>query len=104
MEDGRGKIVANTGDVDDAAVVRVEFYGLARERAGVASIELRGHRLEGILRSVEIAFPGLDGLWEGILDNRASFRLSLDGERFLTTDRAMRPGETLLILSADAGG
>ncbi len=89
--------------------VRVEFYGIARQRAGVDRLEVAladgEATLTIILRQIGETFPGfgkhcLDG---GCL--HPSLAANLDGERFVTDpETIVRDGQSLLILSADAGG
>ncbi len=104
MDDVRGRIVANGLEADDAPLVRVEFFGLARERAGVATCELRARRLAELLGEIERTFPRLDGQLASVVCGGSPFRVSLNGERFLSADEALPPGAKILILSGDAGG
>ena len=89
--------------------IRVEFFGIARQRAGVAELTLALPRTEIALADVlgELAahVPALGGEW--IADGRlhASLTANLDGLRFVTDPATIiRDGQSLLILSADAGG
>jgi molybdopterin converting factor small subunit len=104
MKDGRGKIVANARGADDAPRVRIEFFGLARERAGVSGCEVAAKRLTDALRAIERAFPRFQNLLTSVLAPSSVFRVSLDGERFLIADEVLLPGAKLLVLSGDAGG
>jgi molybdopterin converting factor small subunit len=90
-------------------IIQVEFYGIPRHRAGVATaiIEVAGAtvRLNDVFRQLSDRFPDLardcfdqDGLRDGYAAN-------VDGERFVTdTSTLLADGSCLLILSADAGG
>ncbi len=85
-------------------VVRVELFGIPRRRAGVAFADARGSRLRDVLADLADRFPGLetcidrDRLLPGYIAN-------LNGDRFISDpDTALSPGDSLLILSADAGG
>lgn len=99
----REKIVANACETGAASLIRVEFFGLARERAGIANWEVPACRLMELLHQIECAFPNFQGLLTS--DGTASpFRISLNGERFVTTDEKLQPGEKVLILGAEAGG
>ena len=85
--------------------VRVEFYGIVRQRAGVAAAEAEGATLGELLAEVSRQFPQVA---ESCLDGsrlRTGYLASLNGIRF-TTDPAesLSHGDTVLILSADAGG
>jgi molybdopterin converting factor small subunit len=89
--------------------IRVEFFGIARQRAGVAELTLALPRTEAELGEVlgELAarVPDLGGEW--IADGRlhASLTANLDGLRFISDPATViRDGQSLLILSADAGG
>jgi len=89
--------------------VRVEFYGMARQRAGRGQIELelpgRSTHLGAVLEAVAAALPDLAGEW--IADGRlhATLAANLDGERFVSDPRTSVSEENcVLILSADAGG
>lgn len=88
--------------------IRVEFFGIARQRAGTSSIELetRGPLSLGqALQLVAERLPefGRECLVEGRLLSALS--ANVDGARFVS-DPAMllESGQSLLILSADAGG
>ena len=90
--------------------IRVEFFGIARARAGVSSAELpligNETTLVELLRLVGDATPAL-GDNELIVNGRlhASLTANLDGQRFVSDPATpIRDGQCLLILSADAGG
>jgi molybdopterin converting factor small subunit len=85
--------------------VQVEFYGIPRERAGVASATVAATRLGDALRQLVAEFPKLDGccirgerLCHGHVAN-------LNGDCFLDDpDTELSGGDQLLILSGDIGG
>jgi molybdopterin converting factor small subunit len=82
----------------------VEFFGIPRQRAGVAETSLVAADVAELLAEMETRFPRLAPLRE---EGRLSphYVLSLDGLRFLTSlDERLTPGSRLLLLSADAGG
>jgi molybdopterin converting factor small subunit len=90
--------------------IRVEFFGIARARAGISSAEVpaqaSGATLAEVLRLVGDAAPAL-GDNELIVNGRlhASLAANLDGQRFISDPATpIRDGQCLLILSADAGG
>jgi len=86
-------------------VVVVEFYGMARARAGRAELSLPAESARAALRAVTRACPVLGDLWAADGKLSRHYLLSLDGERFLTDlDEPLPPGARLLLLSADAGG
>jgi hypothetical protein len=83
----------------------VEFYGIPRQRAGRAELALPAATVSELLQRVEQACPGLTDLRQG--DGRLSlhYLLSINGQQFVTDpQQPLRPGERLLLLSADAGG
>ena len=89
--------------------LRVEFYGIARQRAGVAraEIDLPGENatLEAAFAELSAVYPGLrtECIAEGRL--RSGFSANLGGERFVSDPATLlSAGDCLLILSADAGG
>jgi molybdopterin converting factor small subunit len=85
--------------------ITVEFYGVPRERAGVKTVTAAGDSLGELLLDVGNQFPQLAAvcLERGRL--RPGFAANLNGERFVSDpDTPLGPGDTLLILSADAGG
>ncbi|MEZ6072710.1 MAG: hypothetical protein R3C10_21215 [Pirellulales bacterium] len=85
--------------------VSVEFFGIPRQRAGVATTTVGATRLGDALRQLAAEFPALDGccirgerLCHGHVAN-------LNGDRFLDDpDAVLRGGDQLLILSGDVGG
>ena len=89
--------------------VRVEFYGMVRQRAGTSHCELDTADgplcLSQILRQLEQQYPALVGdcLQDGRL--RTGYIANLDGREFVRDPTTpVRPGQAVLILSADAGG
>jgi hypothetical protein len=85
--------------------VTVEFYGIPRLRAGRPELAVRATTVAEALVAVEQACPGLAGLVQSEGRLAPHYLLSLDGRRFVTDARQpLRPGERLLLLSADAGG
>jgi molybdopterin converting factor small subunit len=87
--------------------IRVEFYGLARQRAGVPALELdlKGQTLGGVLAELAAQLPvfGRECIAGGQLTDALS--ANLDGQRFISDPKTpVRDGQSLLILSADAGG
>ena len=91
--------------MDDRGLVTVEFFGIPRQRAGRAELTARAGTVAELLQSVEQSCPGLNGLRQA--DGRLSphYLLSVDGQRFVTDlHEGLRPGDRLLLLSADAGG
>ena len=82
----------------------VEFLGVARERAGVAELEVQADSLGGLLITLAARCPGLSEL---ITRDRLhpSIAANLNGDRFVSDPHtALVEHDRLLILSADAGG
>jgi molybdopterin converting factor small subunit len=86
-------------------VVTVEFYGVPRHRAGRAELAVAARTIGELLEAVEKACPGLAGLRRPDGRLAAHYLLSIDGREFVTDVRQqLRPGDRVLLLSADAGG
>jgi len=85
--------------------ITVEFFGIARQRAGVAALQVEAASLRQALRELDAKCPALHGVcWDsnGLLPGYIANR---GGERFVSDlDTPLAPGESLLILSTDAGG
>jgi molybdopterin converting factor small subunit len=84
--------------------VHVELLGVPRERAGVAELELTADTLGQLLVALVARFPSLDQLItaDGL---QPSVVANLNGDRFVRDPRTrLRKGDSVLILSADAGG
>jgi hypothetical protein len=83
----------------------VEFFGIPRQRAGRAAINVEGATAAEALAAVERACPHLAGLLRANGKLSPHYLLSIGGQRFVhDLGEALRPGERLLLLSADAGG
>jgi molybdopterin converting factor small subunit len=82
--------------------VRVEFFGIPRERAGVAELEIQAETLGDLFVTLATRFPSLGELAQS---GRSPFLANLNGNRFVS-DPGTRLSETdcVLILSAEAGG
>jgi molybdopterin converting factor small subunit len=90
--------------VDGAGLVTVELFGIPRQRAGRAELQVATGTVTEVLAALVQTCPGLAGVvWEGRLSPH--YLLSLDGGQFLSDPATvLRPGDRLLLLSADAGG
>lgn len=89
--------------------IRVEFFGIARQRAGVSELSLDLCRDSAPLADVlsEVAARVRRFADEFVVDGRlhGSLTANLDGDRFIQDPATViRDGQSLLILSADAGG
>ncbi|MGD9856627.1 MAG: MoaD/ThiS family protein [Planctomycetaceae bacterium] len=85
--------------------VTVEFFGIARQRAGVAAIEVDAGNLgEAFDRLAQRLPHWADAcLAEGHL--RPAFLANLNARTFvLNRSQPLREGDRLLILAADVGG
>lgn len=85
--------------------VPVELFGIARARAGVARTTAEGDCLGDVLADLAMRFPALA---EACIDGRTlrpSFTANLGGQRFVSApDTPLRDGDTVLLMSLDAGG
>jgi molybdopterin converting factor small subunit len=86
-------------------MIHIEFYGMARLRAGVAQTTAAGPRLGDVLADLGRRFPGLAETCFEHDHFKPGFLANLGGDRFVTDpDTRLNSGDSLLILSADAGG
>ena len=85
--------------------VTVELFGIPRARAGVAVTTAVGRCLGDVLADLASRFPGLaESCIEG-RSLRSGYTVNLGGERFVTDPEALlKEGDTVLLLSLDAGG
>ncbi len=90
--------------------IEVEFFGIPRARAGVASLSVlpgcHSATIGEILRELAIACPEFA---ESCLSRERElldgYVISVDGRCFVSdAELAIKPEQTVLILSADAGG
>lgn len=91
--------------MNEPELVTVEFYGIARQRAGRATATVRARTVGEALRSVRQQHPQLHGAIRADGTLAKHFLVSLNGQRFVTSlEDSLCPGDHLLLLSADAGG
>ena len=84
--------------------MHVEFFGVPRERAGIAEIDVEADTLGRLLETLATRMPGLAEL---IAVDRLhpSLAASLNGDRFISDPKTpLLDEDCVLILSADAGG
>lgn len=84
--------------------MRVEFYGVSRQRAGIPEIDLEARTLGDLLGALADRLPALGEL---IADRQLHPALvaSLNGDRFVRDpETPLQDRDCVLILSADAGG
>jgi len=84
--------------------MRVELFGIPRERAGVASVDLDAATLGQLVTALSTRFPGIrdlvtpSGFCPTVVAN-------LNGDRFIQDPGTpIEEGDCVLVLSADAGG
>ena len=85
--------------------ITVELFGIPRQRAGVATAEAEGARLDEVVADLARRFPRLaeECFSGGRL--KVGTLVNLNGQRFVSDPAtALQPGDAILILSADAGG
>ena len=84
--------------------MRVEFFGIPRERAGVDQLELQAETLGELFDTLTTRFPSLGDLVQS--DRlRSPILANLNGDRFVSDPRTrLTEEDCVLILSADAGG
>ena len=85
--------------------ITVEFFGIARQRAGTATVQVQAASVRQAIVELDAKYPALRGVcWDsnGLLPGYIANR---GGERFISDlDTPLAPGDSLLILSTDAGG
>ena len=85
--------------------IRVEFYGIPRQRAGVEVIELEAASLGNVFQQLREKLPTFA---KACLDEEGlqpTFMANINGESFTTDPQTpLHPGDIVMILSADAGG
>jgi molybdopterin converting factor small subunit len=95
--------------INASTVVRIEFYGIPRQRAQRAAttfdVSPNGTPLQHVLQQLAVQFPALSD--EVIADGklREGYVANIAGERFVSDPSTpLLPGDCVLIMSADAGG
>ena len=84
--------------------MRVEFFGIPRERAGVAELDLQAETLGQLFATLAVRVPPLAEL---VHCGRLASPLlaSLNGDHFVSDPATkLKDTDCVLILSADAGG
>jgi molybdopterin converting factor small subunit len=82
----------------------VEFFGVPRERAGLAHLDVQAETLGQLLSALAVRIPGFA---ECVIDDRLhpAFTANLNGDEFVSDPATpLSQDDCLLILSADAGG
>jgi molybdopterin converting factor small subunit len=87
------------------ASVTVEFFGIARARAGVPSTVAYGNTLGELLLELSHRYPELAASCLDGRQFRPGYAANLGGNRFVTDPSTqLAAGDTVLLLSLDAGG
>jgi len=85
--------------------VNIEFYGIPRSRAGTADAMAEGTTLGEVLCNLARQFPDFAAdciVNDSLVDGYAA---NLNGQRFVRDPQTpIDDGDSLLILSSDAGG
>lgn len=83
----------------------IELYGAPRLRAGTARLTVDADTLAGALDALSLACPALAGAVVSRGRALPAYRVSLNGERFVSEpETPLSEGDVLLLLSADVGG
>ena len=85
--------------------IRVEFYGIPRQRAGVEVTEVEAATLSEVFRQLREKLPAFAEACLNEEGLQPTYMANINGESF-TSDPEMplHSGDTVMILSADAGG
>ncbi len=85
--------------------VAVELFGIARSRAGVARTFAEGPLLGDVLRDLARQFPELGAACIDGQRLRPGFIVNICGNQFVSSpDTSLNAGDTVMLLSLDAGG
>lgn len=90
-------------------VIHVELFGIPRQRAGTPTVclEFGGERvaLAAVYDELARRFPGLAAACLDRGGLRPEYLVNLGGEQFIFDPGfPLKPGDSLLLMSADAGG
>lgn len=85
--------------------ITIELFGMPRARADVRELVVSAATVGEALAEVISKCPQLADLVKADGGLSPQYLLSLDGQRFVSdVSQPLRPGDRLLLLSADAGG
>jgi len=84
--------------------MRVEFFGVSRQRAGISQLEIEAETLGQVLEALAQRIPSLREFIE--VDRlHPSLTASLNGDLFVSDPQTrLAKNDCVFILSADAGG
>lgn len=83
----------------------IELYGVARIRARVHRVEIPAGTLGQAIAGLAAVCPALSGTVVIAGSIHPAFRLSLNGDRFVSDPATLlTDDDVLLLISADAGG
>jgi molybdopterin converting factor small subunit len=98
-------VVVHFGGGLRGMAICIELYGIPRQRAGVSRTFAEGARLDEVLADLAARFPSLADACFAHGTFRDGYLANLNGDRFVSDPATtLAPGDSLLILSADAGG
>lgn len=86
-------------------MVHVEFFGIARQRAGIESVQVEASCLGDALAALDVAAPGFADACLRAGRLKTGFVANVNGRNFASEpEMRLNDGDSILILSADAGG
>ena len=86
-------------------MVTIELFGVPRLRAGLARLSVEASSVGEALGALGRACPALAGTVLAGGGVHAAYRLSVNGERFVSDPaEPLAEGDALILLSADVGG
>jgi molybdopterin converting factor small subunit len=86
-------------------MIVIELYGIPRLRAGVGHFRCEASTVGEAMASLADACPALVGTVLQAGRPLPEYRLSINGDRFVSDPaETLKPGDALLLISADAGG
>lgn len=89
----------------NSASITIELFGVPRARAGCSEIQVVATTVREAIEKAIQQCAGLNAVINLDFQRQPQSLLSLDGRTFITDlDQPLKPGDRLLLLSADAGG
>jgi molybdopterin converting factor small subunit len=85
--------------------VRIEFFGIPRQRAGVAEMKVEAATLGDALDEMRRQLPRLEPIFQAEGCLHSGYLVNQNGRNFISDPATpLADGDCLLILSSDAGG